>query len=122
MQNTQKTRYSEAELAEFKKIILEKLETANGELAYLRSSLKSPHESSNKLGEAAVSNLEKEELTQLASRQQKFIGSLEAALVRIGNKTYGICHQTNQLIPKERLRAVPHTTLCMGAKNAPNAA
>jgi len=71
---------------------------------------------SSKTLEDGSATLEKESLNQLASRQKKFIDQLEAALIRIENKTYGICRETGKLIPKERLRAVPHTTLSMAAK------
>ena len=73
-----------------------------------------------KVLEEGASALSKEEAGQLAQRQYKFIQSLEGALVRIENKTYGICRATGKLIPKERLRAVPHATLCVEEKNNPN--
>ena len=87
----EKTRYSDAELEEFKAIILEKLATAQKNY---------------------------EETTRLAQRELKFIQGLQAALVRIENKTYGICRETGKLIPAERLRAVPHATLSIEAKQA----
>ena len=69
-----------------------------------------------KVLEDGSATLEKEHVNQLAVRQRKFIDQLEAALIRIKNKTYGICRETGKIIPKERLRAVPHTTLSMEAK------
>lgn len=116
-------RYSDAELQEFKELILQKLEKARKDYDELRSVIN--HSSSNGTDdtsptfmvlEEGASSLNKEELGQLAQRQQKFITSLEAALVRIENKPYGICRETGKLIPKERLRLVPHTTLSVEAK------
>ncbi len=117
-------RYSDAELQHFKDIILEKLEKAKQDYDLLISSVN--HSGSNdtedtsptfKVLEEGASALSKEESGQLAMRQQKFIRSLEAALVRIENKTYGICRETGSLIPKERLMSVPHATLSIEAKN-----
>ncbi|GAA4801173.1 TraR/DksA C4-type zinc finger protein [Olivibacter ginsenosidimutans] len=123
MENTEKTRYSDAELQEFKEIILEKLRIAREELNSLAKSLSSPNSNGTddtagtfKTLEDGSATLEKEQINQLAARQKKFIDNLEAALVRIENKTYGICRETGKLIQKERLRAVPHTTLSMEAK------
>ncbi|HWV75448.1 MAG TPA: TraR/DksA C4-type zinc finger protein [Pseudosphingobacterium sp.] len=123
MENTEKTRYSDAELQEFKEIILEKLRVAKEELASLAKSLSNPNSNGTddtagtfKTLEDGSATLEKEQINQLAARQKKFIDNLEAALVRIENKTYGICRETGKLIQKERLRAVPHTTLSMEAK------
>ncbi|WP_423146990.1 TraR/DksA family transcriptional regulator [Rubrolithibacter danxiaensis] len=123
MENNEKTRYSDAELQEFKEIILEKMRSAKDELASLTQSLSNPNLNGTddtagtyKTLEDGSATLEKEQINQLASRQKKFIENLEAALVRIENKTYGICRETGKLIPKERLRAVPHTTLSMEAK------
>jgi len=122
-QETEKTRYSESDLQEFKGIILEKLRSAKEELNALATSLSSPNANGTddtagtyKTLEDGSATLEKEQINQLAARQKKFIEQLEAALVRIENKTYGICRETGKLIPKERLRAVPHTTLSMEAK------
>ena len=119
----EKTRYSDAELQEFKELILEKLRIAKEELNSLASSLSTPNANGTddtagtyKTLEDGSATLEKEQINQLAARQKKFIEQLEAALVRIENKTYGICRETGKLIPKERLRAVPHTTLSMEAK------
>ena len=120
---TPQVRYSDEELQEFKELILEKLEKARQEYEALKSAV--DHESSNdtedtsptfKLLEEGASALSKEESSQLAARQYKFIQNLEAALVRIENKTYGICRQTGKLIPKERLRLVPHATLSVESK------
>ncbi len=123
MENNGKTRYSDAELVEFKDLILEKLRIAKEELGSLASSLSTPNANGTddtagtyKTLEDGSATLEKESLNQLAARQKKFIENLEAALVRIENKTYGVCRETGKLIAKERLRAVPHTTLSMEAK------
>ena len=119
----EKTRYSDAELKEFKELLLDKLSSAKEELNSLATSLSSPNANGTddtagtyKTLEDGSATLEKEQINQLAARQKKFIDQLEAALVRIENKTYGICRETGKLIPKERLRAVPHTTLTMEAK------
>jgi RNA polymerase-binding transcription factor DksA len=120
---TEKTRYSESDLQEFKTLILDKLRIAKEELNSLATSLSSPNANGTddtagtyKTLEDGSATLEKEQINQLAARQKKFIDQLEAALVRIENKTYGICRETGKLIPKERLRAVPHTTMTMEAK------
>jgi DnaK suppressor protein len=120
---TEKTRYSDEELQEFKQLILQKLEDARAELANLQSFLNSANAhgtddtaSTFKILEDGSETLAKEEAGQLAARQNKFIEQLENALIRIENKTYGICRVTGKLIPKERLRAVPHTTQSMEAK------
>lgn len=122
-QENEKTRYSEADLLEFKGIIMDKLRMAREELSSLASSLSAPNANGTddtagtyKTLEDGSATLEKEQINQLAARQKKFIEQLEAALVRIENKTYGVCRETGKLIPKERLRAVPHTTLSMEAK------
>ena len=118
-----KTRYADSELLEFKDIILDKLRIAKEELGSLTQSLSSPNTNGTddtagtyKTLEDGSATLEKESINQLASRQKKFIENLESALVRIENKTYGVCRETGKLIPKERLRAVPHATLSMEAK------
>ena len=120
---TEKTRYSESDLQEFKALLLDKLRSAKEELNALATSLSSPNANGTddtagtyKTLEDGSATLEKEQINQLAARQKKFIEQLEAALVRIENKTYGVCRETGKLIPKERLRAVPHTTLSMEAK------
>ncbi|MEJ2882768.1 TraR/DksA family transcriptional regulator [Pedobacter sp. GR22-6] len=119
----EKTRYSDSELQEFKELIQEKLRMAREEFLDLTSSLSSPNSNGTedtsgayKTLEDGSATMEKEQLNQLAARQKKFIDNLEAALVRIENKTYGICRETGKLIQKERLRAVPHATLSMEAK------
>ena len=120
-------RYSDEELQEFKKIILDMLAKAKEEYNTLRAVV--THASSNDIDDTAptykameegASALSKEEAGQLAQRQYKFIQNLEAALVRIENKTYGICRVTGKLIPKERLRLVPHATLTVEAKEMLN--
>ncbi len=123
MEKQEKTRYSDSELQEFKELILEKLNIAKEELQALTTSLSSPNANGTedtsgayKTLEDGSATLEKEQINQLAARQKKFMDNLEAALVRIENKTYGICRETGKLIPKERLRAVPHATLSMEAK------
>ena len=122
-EQTEKTRYSDAELKEFKDLILDKIRGAREELNALASSLSSPNTNGTddtagtyKTLEDGSATLEKESINQLAARQKKFIEQLEAAVVRIENKTYGVCRETGKLIQKERLRAVPHTTLSMEAK------
>ena len=122
--STEKTRYNDTELQEFKEIILEKLRIAKEELASLTSSLSASNANGTddtagtyKTLEDGSATLEKEQTNQLAARQKKFIDNLEAALVRIENKTYGVCRETGKLIQKERLKAVPHTTLSIEAKN-----
>lgn len=122
-QEHEKTRYSESDLQEFRSLLLDKLRSAKEELNALATSLSSPNANGTddtagtyKTLEDGSATLEKEQINQLAARQKKFIEQLEAALVRIENKTYGICRETGKLIPKERLRAVPHTTLSMEAK------
>lgn len=123
MENNGKTRYADAELLEFKELIQEKIQIAREELVALTQSLSNPNANGTddtagtyKTLEDGSATLEKEQINQLAARQKKFIESLESALVRIENKTYGICRETGKLIPKERLRAVPHATLSMEAK------
>ena len=121
----QKTRYSDDELQEFKEIINEKLKLARRDFTQMMEQLRNadnngvddiaPTYKTLEEGSAAQS---KEEIAQMANRQQKFIAGLEAALVRIENKTYGIDRMTGELIPKERLRVVPHATLSVASKNA----
>ncbi len=119
-----KIRYSDAELEEFRTIIEEKLVKAREDYEQLKASVTNMDGNdvmdtspTFKVFEEGANTLLKEETGRLAQRQQKFIQHLEAALVRIENKTYGICRETGQLIPKERLRAVPHATLTIEAKN-----
>lgn len=121
----EKSRYSDEELEEFRQIINEKLEIAQRDYDALKASLMNADNNSTddtsptyKVLEEGANTLSKEETTRLAQRQMKFIQSLQAALVRIENKTYGICRETGKLIPKERLRAVPHATLCIEAKQS----
>lgn len=121
----EKTRYSDDELQEFKEIINEKLKLARRDFTQMMEQLRNadnngvddiaPTYETLEEGSAAQS---KEEIAQMANRQQKFIAGLEAALVRIENKTYGIDRMTGELIPKERLRVVPHATLSVASKNA----
>ncbi|MBN2615763.1 MAG: TraR/DksA C4-type zinc finger protein [Bacteroidales bacterium] len=120
----EKTRYSAEELLEFKQIILEKLEKARADLkllteAYTNFSDSDTNDTSPtfKVLEEGQQVLSKEENARLADRQRRFINNLEAALIRIENGTYGICRETGKLISKERLRAVPHATLSIEAKN-----
>jgi RNA polymerase-binding transcription factor DksA len=120
-------RYSDAELVEFKEIILKKLEAAKKELAYLqglitRKDEMGGDESENRYMtmEDGSMSMEREQLSQMASRQITFIDHLEKALMRIENKTYGICRVTGKLIDKARLRAVPHATLSIEAKQTMN--
>ena len=123
----EKTRYSDAELEEIRNIIREKLELAQRDYNKLKSSIMNQDGNdvddtspTYKVMEEGANTLSKEETTRLAARQLKFIQSLQAALVRIENKTYGICRMTGKLIPKERLRAVPHATLSIEAKEKGN--
>ena len=124
MDKHEKTRYSDAELQEFKELILEKIRIAREELSAFTTSLSNPNANGTddtagtyKTLEDGSATLEKEQTNLFAARQKKFIDNLEAALVRIENKTYGICRVTGKLIPKERLRLVPHATLSIEAKN-----
>jgi RNA polymerase-binding transcription factor DksA len=121
---SEKTRYSDEELEEFKALIKEKLEDARNYYNSLKEAIvnsdgndTSDTSPTFKVLEEGASTLNKEEAGQLAQRQMKFIQHLEAALIRIENKTYGVCRETGKLIPKERLRAVPHATLSVDAKN-----
>jgi DnaK suppressor protein len=123
MTENEKTRFTDEELAEFKKIILDKLDKAKQDYDTLKSTITQGDSNdiqdtspTFKVLEEGASTLSKEEAGNLAQRQQKFIQHLQAALVRIEHKTYGICRETGKLISKERLRAVPHATLSMEAK------
>ena len=113
----EKTRYSDEELQEFKNIILEKIEVAKTSYDQLMQRIQTDESrnSFNMLEEGAAT-MEQEEASQRAARQLDFIKKLQAALVRIENKTYGVCRVTGKLIPKERLRLVPHATLTVEAK------
>ncbi|PXV63134.1 RNA polymerase-binding transcription factor DksA [Dysgonomonas alginatilytica] len=120
----EKTRYTDEELEEFRDLILGKLAKAKEEYEALKASITNSDGNdvtdtspTFKVLEEGASTLSKEEAGRLAQRQMKFIQNLQAALIRIENKTYGICRETGKLIPKERLRAVPHATLSIEAKN-----
>ncbi|MBP3565709.1 MAG: TraR/DksA C4-type zinc finger protein [Alistipes sp.] len=119
----ERVRYGDADLAEFKQIILKKLEQAKADYELLRANI--THSADNdtqdtsptfKVLEEGATTLSKEETGRLAAHQMKFIRNLEMALVRVENKTYGICKTTGKLIPKERLMRVPHATECIEAK------
>ena len=117
-------RYSDSDLKEFEALIMEKLAKAKSDLDALTKSLSHADDNSTddtassfKMMEDGSQTLSREETAQLASRQEKFIISLENALIRIKNKTYGICRVTGKLIKKERLMLVPHATLSIEAKN-----
>lgn len=123
MADKEKSRYSDAELEEFKAIILSKLSEAKKDLDLLNDtmSLKDNNGTDDtsptfKLIEDGSDVLSREETAQLAARQEKFIKSLNDALIRIENRTYGVCRVTGKLISKERLRIVPHATLSIEAK------
>jgi len=123
--DTEKTRYSDDELAEFKALINRKLIEAKEDYDLLKGSLSnSDNHGTDDTGrtfnmmEDGSETLSREEVAQLAARQEKFIQSLQSALIRIQNKTYGICRATGKLIRKERLMLVPHATLSIEAKNA----
>jgi RNA polymerase-binding transcription factor DksA len=121
----ERVRYSDSDLAEFKQVILKKLEQARADYELLRENI--THSGDNdtqdtsptfKVLEEGAATLSKEETSRLAAHQVKFIRNLEMALVRIENKTYGVCKTTGKLIPKERLLRVPHATECIEAKEA----
>lgn len=120
---SEKNRYSDEELEEFKQLINAKIELAQREYQQIMDTLTGKDGNgvddtmpTYKVLEEGSMTQTKKELTNMAARQQKFIQGLKAALVRIENKTYGICRVTGKLIPKERLRAVPHATLSIEAK------
>jgi RNA polymerase-binding transcription factor DksA len=120
-----RTRYSENELKEFEAIILGKIALAKNELTELKKSISKGGDtgaditnSSTKVLEDGADTMEKENMNQLAARQQKFINNLENALIRIKNGTYGVCIDSGKLISKERLKAVPHTMHSIEAKLA----
>ncbi len=121
---SEKTRYTDEELLEFKEIIMTKLAKAQQDYDMLKANVTNAEGNDTadtsptfKILEEGANTLGKEEAGRLAERQLKFIQHLQAALVRIENKTYGICRVTGKLIPKERLRAVPHATMSVDAKN-----
>jgi|TARA_B100000767_G_C19691135_1_gene504072 RNA polymerase-binding transcription factor DksA len=125
--NNEKNRYGDVELEEFQTIITQKLEEAKEDLEILKGSLshKDDHGTNDtgrsfNMMEDGAETLMREENAQLASRTEKFITNLEHALVRIKNKTYGVCRKTGKLISKDRLKLVPHTTLSIEAKKAEN--
>lgn len=118
-----RTRYSDQELKEFEQIILEKIEKAQAALEDIKSTLSRKNDTGTdntagtlKVLEDGADTVEKENLSQLAARQQKFISNLQNALIRIKNGTYGVCVDTGKLISKERLKAVPHTMHSIEAK------
>jgi DnaK suppressor protein len=119
----EKTRYTEEDLKEFRELINKKLDVAREEFNTLQKQLRDGNENgtdstnNNYLTlDDGADTFEKENLTQLAGRLKKFINNLEAAMVRVENGTYGVCKVSGKLIPKERLRAVPHTTMSIEAK------
>ncbi len=121
----EKLRYSDADLAEFKELILAKMEKAKADLELIKSAYMNDLNNGTddtsptfKAFEEGSETMSKEANSQLAIRQEKFIRDLKNALIRIENKTYGICKVTGKLIPKERLKAVPHATLSIEAKEA----
>ena len=123
--NKEKNRYSDSELEEFRAIIEKKLEEAKEDLVILKGSLshKDDHGTDDtgrsfNMMEDGAETLMREEMAQLAARQEKFIKNLENALIRINNKSYGVCRVTGKLINKDRLRLVPHATLSIEAKKA----
>ena len=116
-------RYSREDLREFEELILEKLNAARKEVSFIKETLSRKNDtgtdttaSPTKMLEDGADTAEKESLNQLAARQVKFIQQLENALIRIRNGSYGVCIETGKLIPKERLRAVPHTQHSIEAK------
>ena len=121
----ERVRYSDNDLAEFKQVILKKLQQAKDDYELLRANITHSNDNDTqdtsptfKVLEEGATTLSKEETGRLAAHQVKFIRNLEMALVRIENKTYGICKTTGKLIPKERLLRVPHATECIEAKEA----
>lgn len=124
MADTEKTRYSDAELEEFKVLITDKIKKATEQLELIQSSYKNDSNNGTddtsptfKAFDEGSEVMSKEANSQLAIRQEKFIRDLKNALVRIENKTYGICRVTGKLINKDRLKLVPHATLSIEAKN-----
>ena len=119
----EKTRYTDAELEEFRQLIEEKLTAARADFEMLRTATSNENDTEDssptfKVLEEGAMTLSREEYGFFAQRQAKFIRNLEMALVRIRNKTYGICKTTGKLIPRERLLRVPHATECIEAKTA----
>ena len=119
----EKTRYNDAELEEFRMLIEQKLASARADYDMLRTATSNENDTEDssptfKVMEEGATTLSREEYGSLAQRQAKFIRNLEMALVRIKNKTYGICKTTGKLIPRERLLRVPHATECIEAKTS----
>ncbi len=124
VQNNEKVRYSDEELNEFKALIQEKMVKAEADLSLLKETFANDRSNGTddtsptfKAFEEGSDTMSKEANSQLASRQEKFIRDLKNAMVRVENKTYGICRVTGKLISKERLKLVPHATLSIEAKN-----
>ena len=120
----EKLRYSDAELQEFKKLIQDKIAKAENDLGLIKENFINNQNNGTddtsptfKAFEEGAETLSKEQNAILASRQEKFLRDLKHALIRIENKTYGVCRVTGKLIPKERLQALPHATLSIEAKN-----
>ena len=120
----ERVRYNDSDLQEFKKVIREKIEKAEKDLQLIRESFINDQNNGTddtsptfKAFEEGAETLSKEQNSILAGRQEKFVRDLKNALIRIENKTYGVCRVTGKLIPKERLLAVPHATLSIEAKN-----
>mgnify|MGYP003555479502 FL=1 len=120
----ERQRYSDSDLKEFKELIQQKIEKAEKDLMLIRESFINDQNNGTddtsptfKAFEEGAETLSKEQNSILAGRQEKFVRDLKHALIRIQNKTYGICRVTGKLIPKDRLRAVPHATLSIEAKN-----
>ncbi|MDD2346059.1 MAG: TraR/DksA C4-type zinc finger protein [Bacteroidales bacterium] len=123
MEEKNRSRYSDAELEEFKDLIISKIEKSRLDLQTITESYSNTGNNDTmdtsptfKILEEGHQVMSKEENSRLAARLHKYIQSLEAALIRIENQTYGVCRETGKLIPKERLRAVPHATLSFDAK------
>ncbi len=120
----ERVRYNDSDLQEFKSLIKEKIEKAENDLKLIRESFINDQNNGTddtsptfKAFEEGAETLSKEQNSILAGRQEKFLRDLKNALIRIENKTYGVCRVTGKLIPKERLLAVPHATLSIEAKN-----
>lgn len=123
MEEKNRSKYSDAELEEFKDLIISKIEKSRLDLQTITESYSNTGNNDTmdtsptfKILEEGHQVMSKEENSRLAARLHKYIQSLEAALIRIENQTYGVCRETGKLIPKERLRAVPHATLSFDAK------
>ena len=127
MAQSKKTRYTDKELERFKKLIIKKIDQAKQDLDLLKSAYMNDSDNGTddtsptfKAFEEGSETMSKEANTQLALRQEKFIRDLKNALIRIENKTYGVCRVTGKLIKKKRLMVVPHATLSIEAKNMQN--